>query len=710
MRASGATRRQIERPPAHWLLLAFMVFALLAVLFAHGLTSQSGGGSSTGSGAAAGIGKSSPMGSPILSFEHGKLRPLGEIAPNEVVLTFDDGPHPEWTPQIASLLRRYDVPATFFVVGEQVRRHPETARDLREQGFELGNHGLTHADLGALPEWRRDMEVSLTESAIAGATGFRPRLLRPPYSATLAAVTSDQREYLSALAREGHLITLVDLDSEDWRRPGVDEIMSNATPRHGEGGVILFHDGGGDRSQTLAALEQLIPALQERGYEFVSLSDVTGIPEKDLEMKASESERLRGWLVIGALTASRVITLGLAALLIPVGLLALARALLMVAFAAQHARQSRRRKPRHDYKPRTSILVPAFNESTVIERTIRSLTASDYPDFEVIVIDDGSTDGTASIVESLALPRVKVIRQANMGKAAALNRGLGEARADIVVTVDADSVFERETLGRMVERFADDRVGAVAGNTKVGNRSRLIGRWQQIEYVMGFNLDRRLYDTWNCMPTVPGAIGAFRRAALEEVGGVSGSTLAEDTDVTIAIGRSGWRVTYADDARAYTETPSSLGGLWRQRYRWAYGTIQAFWKHRAAIWRREPGKVGRRGLPYLLLFQIVLPVLAPLIDLFAIYGVVFLATGPTIAAWLLFNLLLLVVGAIAFRLDREPLRDLWAMPLGQFVYRQLMYLVVVQSIFSAVRGIALRWQHVERTGDLEGSPAEARGG
>jgi poly-beta-1,6 N-acetyl-D-glucosamine synthase len=704
MRASGATRRQIERPPAHWFLLACVVFALLAVLFAHGLTRQSEGGSSTGNGAAVGVGKGS---SPILSFKDGKLRPFGEIAPNQVALTFDDGPDPEWTPRIASLLRRYDIPAAFFVTGEQVRLHPGTARDLREHGFELGNHSLTHANLGALPDWRLDMEVSLTESAVAGATGFRPRLLRPPYSSTPGAVTSDQREYLSALAREGHLIALADLNSEDWRRPGVDKIISNATPRPGEGGVILFHDGGGDRSQTVAALKRLIPALQERGYEFVSLSDVAGIPEKDLEVEASESERLRGWLVIQALTASRMVTLGLAALLIPVGLLALARALLMLGFAARHARQSRRREPRQEYRPPTSILVPAFNEATVIERTVRSLTASDYPDFEVIVIDDGSTDGTASIVESLALPGVRVIRQANMGKAAALNMGLGEACADIVVTVDADSVFERETLRRMVEHFADDRVGAVAGNAKVGNRSSLLGRWQHIEYVMGFNLDRRLYDTWNCMPTVPGAIGAFRRAALEKVGGFSGSTLAEDTDVTIAIGRSGWRVTYAEDALAYTEAPSSLGGLWRQRYRWAYGTIQAFWKHRAAIWRREPGKVGRRGLPYLLLFQIVLPALAPLIDLFAIYGVVFLAPVPTIAAWLLFNLVLMLVGAIAFRLDREPLRNLWAMPLGQFVYRQLMYLVVLQSIFSAVRGVALRWQHVERTGDLDGSPARA---
>jgi cellulose synthase/poly-beta-1,6-N-acetylglucosamine synthase-like glycosyltransferase len=294
-----------------------------------------------------------------------------------------------------------------------------------------------------------------------------------------------------------------------------------------------------------------------------------------------------------------------------------------------------------------------------------------------------------------------VIRQANSGKSAALNRGIQAARSEILVTVDADTVFDPDTLARAVERFADDKVGAVAGNAKVGNRRGLLGRWQHIEYVIGFNLDRRLFDTLNCMPTVPGAIGLFRRRALVEVGGFSSSTLAEDTDVTIAIGRAGWRVVYAEDACAYTEAPSSLGGLWRQRYRWAFGTIQSVWKHRRGMWRREPGKVGRRGLPYLLLFQVTLPVLAPLIDLFALYGLFFLSPLHTIAAWGAFNLVLLLVGVIAFRLDREPLRDLWAMPLGQFVYRQLMYLVVIQSIFSAARGVKLRWQHVERTGGVE---------
>src|SRR5213078_3656453 len=180
---------------------------------------------------------------------------------------------------------------------------------------------------------------------------------------------------------------------------------------------------------------------------------------------------------------------------------------------------------------------------------------------------------------------------------------------------------EPETVRRLVQPFADPRVGAVSGNAKVGNRQGLLGRWQHIEYVIGFNLDRRMYEVLQCTPTVPGAVGAFRRDVLAEVGGVPGDTLAEDTDLTLAIGRTGRRVVYAEDARAWTEAPSSLGALWRQRYRWSYGTMQAAWKHKRAFRHlRDPAerRIALVGLPYLVLFQIVLPLGSLVIDPLAV--------------------------------------------------------------------------------------------
>ncbi len=319
----------------------------------------------------------------------------------------------------------------------------------------------------------------------------------------------------------------------------------------------------------------------------------------------------------------------------------------------------------------------------------------------MVVVDDGSTDGTGELVDEMGLPRVRVIREPNRGKAEALNTAIAATKHELVAAVDADTVFEPETLGALVRPFADERVGAVAGNTKVGNRNSLLGRWQQIDYVTGFNLDRRLYDVLGCMPTVPGAVGAFRKSALAEVGGFSSDTLAEDTDVTIALGRLGWKVVYAEDARGYTETPASVGGLWRQRYRWSFGTMQSVWKHRRTLFRRGEGPIGKIGLPYLILFQIALPLLAPLVDIFALYGILFLDPVPVIAYWLAFNLLVLVQGAYAFHLDHERPWVLWALPLQTIVYRQLMYLVVLQSVASALQGMRLRWQHVERSGDVE---------
>jgi len=246
----------------------------------------------------------------------------------------------------------------------------------------------------------------------------------------------------------------------------------------------------------------------------------------------------------------------------------------------------------------------------------------------------------------------------------------------------------------------------VSGNTKVGNRRNLLGKWQHIEYVTGFNLDRRMYEVLQCTPTVPGAVGAFRRDVLDGVGGVSGETLAEDTDLTLAIGRLGKHVVYVEGARAWTEAPSTLTDLWRQRYRWSYGTMQSVWKHRGAMLSRDPRqrRIGRRALPYMIFFQIALPIAAPLIDVFALYGLIFTDSVRVTVYWLALNLVNLAIGAFAFRIDREPLRALWAMPLQQFVYRQLMYLVIIESTISALIGVRSGWKNIERTGEVVVEP------
>lgn len=691
------------RVPAHWGLISFcFVVAAVAILF-EGIATHTIGASGVGAPEPAGARAPLAGSRPILSARGSRLVSTQPPPGRRVALTFDDGPDPNWTPKIAAILRREHVPATFFVLGSEAARHPDLVRLLVRDGNELGNHTFTHVALWNGPGWQRRLQLDLTEAVIVGITGHYTRLIRPPYSATPDAVTSQDERDLAALAGRRYLIVLANFESQDWARPGVAKIVRDASPPGSTGGIVMFHDGGGNRAETVAAVARLIPQLRARGFRFVTVAELAGLPRSAIEPSASAWERRRGLVFAAAVRFGFLLVRALLLLVGLVGILFAARVALVLGLAGYHRRSTRRRAPSPAYLPPVVVVVPAYNEAVGIERAVRSLAASDYPDFEVVVVDDGSTDDTAEIVERLGLERVRLLRKPNGGKPSALNAGIGASSAPVIVMVDGDTVFEPEALRRLVQPLGDPRVGAASGNTKVGNRRGLLGRWQHIEYVTGFNLDRRMYEVLQCTPTVPGAIGAFRRDALAEVGGVSGETLAEDTDLTLAIGRTGRRVVYAEDARAWTEAPSSLGDLWRQRYRWSYGTMQAVWKHKGTLLTRDPRerRIGRLALPYMILFQILLPILAPLIDVFALYGLLFSNPVPVLAFWLGFNALQLLLAVFAFRMDKESLRPLWALPLQQFVYRQLMYVVIIESTISALVGARAHWRHLTRTGDVD---------
>ncbi|SRR6266568_46567 len=688
-----------REPRAHWLLLCLFMLVLLGELSLNGYVRHVGGeGVGPAPAHTGGVAPGAVTGGRAVQrvAADGTVT-TSAIPARTIALTFDDGPDPEWTPQILDVLGRYGAHATFFEIGSRVNEHPDISRRILAQGHELGVHTFTHINLSAAPAWQRSIELTLTSNAIAAATGRVPALLRPPYSAEPDAVTGGGYAAMRQAGQAGYLVVLTDLDTEDWRRPGVPAIVKLGTPAGGAGAVVMMHDSGGDRSQTVAALKVLLPRLAAQGYRFTTVSAALGLPPAPV---APVGQRLRGhalrWAqLLGGWLAQLLTWL----MLIAVGLSGL-RLLVQVVCAQAHARRVRRqaREPLRYLGP-VSVIVPAFNESANIAATVRSLVACEYPWVEVIVVDDGSTDGTAEIVARLRLPGVHVIRQENAGKPAALNTGIRYARGDILVLVDGDTVFERDALAELVQPLLDPAVGAVSGNTKVANRGGLLGRWQHLEYVMGFNLDRRMFDLARAMPTVPGAIGAFRRAAVQDVGGVSAQTLAEDTDLTMAVIRAGWRVVYNPDAIAWTEAPSALRQLWRQRYRWCYGTMQAMWKHRGALVRRgAAGRLGRRGLGYLLMFQVLLPLTAPMVDVYGVYGLLFLPPVKVAAVWCGFVGVQVLAAGYALRLDRESYGPLWSLPLQQLVYRQLMYLVVVQSTVMALLGGRLRWHRLVRTG------------
>ncbi len=686
---------------SHWLVLSVALLSLTGALLLHGYTHHMFGATPDGTprepGAAGQVPRTVRTGGPVIDAGPAGLRTARPKA-RTIALTFDDGPDPVWTPKVLDVLRAHRVKATFFVVGTEAAAHPDLVRRIKAEGHQLGVHTFTHVNLGTVPGWRRALELRESQLILAGTAGVSTSMLRPPYSAGNNRVADADWDAIADARESGYLTVLSTQDSQDWRRPGVARIVANATPRGSAGQILLLHDAGGDRSQTVAALGQLVPRLKARGFRFATVGEAVGV--RAAVRTAPAAERWQGRALVGALGLSNAVLSVITWLLVAAGVLSVLRAVAMLVAARRHARVRRRGWGPMVTGPAT-VIVPAYNESAGIEAAVRSLVASDVP-VEVIVVDDGSTDGTAELVESLRLPGVRVIRQPNAGKPAALNTGIRAASFEIVVMVDGDTVFEADTVRMLLQPFGDPRVGAVSGNAKVGNRRGLLGRWQHIEYVVGFNLDRRLFDLAECMPTVPGAVGAFRRTALRRIGGVSDATLAEDTDLTMSLCRDGWRVVYEENAVAWTEAPATLGALWRQRYRWCYGTMQAMWRHRGALVQRgTAGKLGRRGLGYLMLFQVLLPLLAPVVDVFAVYGLLFLDPLRITGLWLAFLAMQAAMGWYAFRLDGESPRSLWSLPLQQFVYRQLMYLVVVQSSFTAVTGYRLRWQRMERYGSLD---------
>ncbi|MFD9793274.1 bifunctional polysaccharide deacetylase/glycosyltransferase family 2 protein [Streptomyces sp. NPDC059070] len=636
-----------------------------------------------------------------------------DIPKHKLVLTFDDGPDPTWTPKVLDQLKKYHAHGVFFVTGANAARYPDLIKRMVDEGHEVGLHTFNHPDLSYQSHARIDWELAQNQLALEGAAGIRTSLFRPPYSSFADAIDDKNWPVIKYVGSRGYITALDSTDSEDWQRPGVKTIIKNATPKHNRGAIVLMHDSGGDRSQTVAALDTFLPKLQDKGYAFVNLTEALNAPSA--HTKVTGTDLWKGKAFVFAVQVSEHTTDVLVGGLAVIGVLVFARFGLMLILSFLHARKVR--GPGFRWGPEVtepvSVIVPAYNERECIANTVRSLMASDHP-IEVVVVDDGSTDGTADIVEAMRLPNVRVIRQTNAGKPAALNNGIAHARYNLVVMMDGDTVFEPSTVRELVQPFGDPKVGAVAGNAKVGNRDSLIGAWQHIEYVMGFNLDRRMYDVLGCMPTIPGAVGAFRRTALKRVGGMSEDTLAEDTDITMAMHRDGWRVVYAENARAWTEAPETVQQLWSQRYRWSYGTMQAIWKHRRAVIERGPsGRFGRVGLPLVSLFMVLAPLLAPLIDVFLLYGLVFGPTQKTVLAWLGVLAIQLVCAAYAFRLDRERLTHLVSLPLQQILYRQLMYVVLLQSWITALTGGRLRWQKLRRTGVVEAPgviPSQRRAG
>ncbi len=626
----------------------------------------------------------------------------GAGKPTQVSLTFDDGPDPTWTPRILDILKAANVKAAFFIVGVNAERYPNLVRRIVAEGHEIGNHTYYHPDLGACwPEHIR-LELNATQLLIETITGRSTTLFRPPYAADTSPSSLSELIPLKIAQDLNYLVVLENIDPQDWARPGTDVIVSRVKQQRREGNIILLHDGGGDRSETVAALPRILDYLQTRGDTVVPLSQLIGTTRDAVMPLPQAGAHAMVRLVSGTgFRLLRNIEELLWAFMIVATALTVVRTLLVVWLATRFRRRT------NDFDEPVSVLIAAYNEGKVIAATLRSLLASEYPaPLEVIVIDDGSNDNTAAEVEAVARTddRVRLLRQKNFGKAAALSRGLTAAQHGIVAFLDADTHVQPDTLKFLTRPFADARVGAVSGHAKVGNLRTFLARCQSLEYTCGFNLDRRAYTRWNCVTVVPGAIGAARKTAVAEAGWLSLDTLAEDTDLTLSLHRKGYRVEYAPDAIAWTEAPETVRALARQRFRWAYGTMQCLWKHRDLTFNWRYRALGWFSLPSVWFFQIILVAISPLVDLLLLASLPFGIWAAVLPFVIIFLAIDLFIAVLACLLEGEPVVRAWRILPMRLIYRPLLSYVIWKAGLRALKGAWVSWAKLERTASV---PARA---
>ncbi|MEP7187238.1 MAG: glycosyltransferase, partial [Rhodanobacter sp.] len=619
--------------------------------------------------------------------------------PHKIALTFDDGPDPEWTPQILDILKAEHVPATFFIIGESAEMSPRLVQSEVAEGDDVGNHTFTHPNLGESPPGIVALELNATQRLFEALTGRSMRLFRAPYFGDAEPTTADELVPIEIAQKMGYISVGLHVDAEDWQRPGVDAIVNNVlkgidtTNVDRKGQVVLLHDGGGERSQTVAALPRIIDGLRAQGYEFVTVSTLAGL-KRDQTMPPLPPGSLSRWVDRSVFFALGFFGHFVRWLLVAAISLGFARLLLLGILALVNRARERHHSPPvlGDDPPLVSVLIPAYNEEKVIASSIRQILRSRYPSLEIIVVDDGSIDATSAVVtEHYANePRVRLLTIPNSGKAHAVNTALREASGTVVVALDADTQFEPDTISRLVRWFVDPHVGAVAGNAKVGNRINLITVWQALEYITAQNLERRALAALGAITVVPGAVGAWRRAALEQLGGFPSDTLAEDQDLTIAVQKAGYHALFDSEAIAWTEAPDTARGLARQRFRWAYGTLQCLWKHRDATFNPRRGALGMVALPQVWLFQILFSVVSPLVDLVLVWQIIATALDylqhrgqfddtnllRMLVFYAAFMSVDLAASALAFAMEKkEKWGLLWWLVLQRFGYRQLMYYV-----------------------------------
>jgi len=634
------------------------------------------------------------------------IKRFGKPKGKEIALTFDDGPDEDFTPTVLDILKENNVQATFFVTGVNIEKNIPLLERIYREGHEIGNHTFTHPDLELTSKDRERIELRSTRLLMESILNHSTLLFRPPYNTDAEPQDVNQIRPLSIAKEEGYLTIASSIDPNDWQI-GVtaDTILARVIAQKNRGNILLMHDGGGNRTQTLLALPRIIDYYRQQGYKFVTISDIMGrsrdqvMPQVKGSVKTEETfdylfflitflweNFLHGFFVVA-------IVLGISRILI-----------LMVLAMIQH-RKSKMVKATLDYTPKVSVIVPAYNEEMTVTRTIENLLKSDYPLFDIVFVDDGSKDQTFANVRAAFsdLANVQILTKPNGGKASALNYGLSQATGDILVCIDADTLLLPNAISKMIPYFVDEEVGAVAGNVQVGNAVNLLTQWQKMEYTTSQNFERRALDTVNAILVVPGAIGAFRKSALDQIKGFTTDTLAEDCDLTVRLHRAGFKVRSCNEAISLTEAPETMKMFMKQRFRWTFGMMQTFWKHRDLLFNPRRPNLGWIMMPNLLIFGFIIPLLSPVVDLLFVIGLFSSHALFYAMMYVLFFLVDWVVSALAYKYDGKKF-TLWnagVLFVQRFAYRQIFFIILIKSYLKAMKGELASWGILKRTGNVK---------
>ncbi len=632
----------------------------------------------------------------------------GAVDEKLLCLTFDDGPDPRYTPAILDILKQRQVPATFFVIGVNAEQFPNLIKREYAEGHEIGNHTYTHPNIAATSALRTELELSTTQRIIENLLGVSTTFFRPPYNADSEPTTPQEIEPIYRAQQYGYVTISETIDPRDWQ-PGIttegileetrNEIASAITEHESAGShIILLHDAGGNRQATIDALPQIIDSFRKGGYRFARVGELIAKNRSEVMPRTGGQELRLARIEGGGLDAKARFRQVLGLLFLSAIFMTVARSILYGFLAVLQKLRVQRARYDPQYRPPVSVIIAAYNEEKVIERTIHSILANGYDNMEVIVVDDGSADRTWEVLrQSFANhPKVRLITQPNGGKSVALNHAIRQAKHEILIAVDADTLFRSGTIEKLARHFADPKVGAVSGNARVGNRKKWITRFQSIEYIYGFNLDRRALDYLNAITVVPGAVGAWRKQLVVECGGFLHDTLAEDTDLTLAVRRLGYVIRYEQDAVAYTEAPEDTRSLVKQRFRWVFGTLQASWKHRDALFVPKYGTLGFIALPSVWVFQLLLSALAPFAEVSMVFSLLAGEWKVVLLYYAAFFVLELLTGFLAYALEGLPPWDLTLLFFQTVYYRQIMLYVLGKSIVFAIRGRLVGWGKLER--------------